>query len=226
MTRNLKIVGMAALACLALSAVVASAAQAAVEFHKPAGEEIRLTVTPDGAGATAHQVFDAAGASITCPDVSGETLLAAAENTSPTITAEKIQYPAAGSAACKFVGQSATVNMKECDYKFTAAAPGTPGANAAVEVKCKNAGEEIEFKVPNPVCTVTVPPQVLAGVTYHNNAAKSEVTVEAHVAGISYTAAGAGCPEVGAKVNGNYTTGNFIVTGESTAGLMRPVFVE
>ena len=226
MTRNLKIVGMAALACLALSVVGASAAQAAL-FHKEPGVETTLTVTPDGTTTTAHQVFDAAGASITCPDVSGEAVVGAAENTPATVTATNILYPRTGSAACKFVGQTATVKMTSCGFQFTAAAPGTPGTNAAVAVVCTVPKDEIHFEVPNPFCTVTIPAQTLSGVTYHNNAAKSEVTVEAHVTGIEYTASGVGCPTPGVQNNGNYTTGNFIVTAENKAtGVMTPVFVE
>ena len=224
MTRNLKMLGLAICVVMALSAVEAPVSQAAL-FHKPAGEEVRLTATPDGTGTTAHQQLDVAGASITCPTVSGEALISVAENTPETVTAQNIIYPAAGSMPCKFIGQDATVSMNGCDYKYTAAAPGTPGVNAAVSVACP-AGNVIHFVAPNPLCTVTVPAQSLSGVTYHNNAAKSEITVEVHVTGIAYTAIGPGCPEIGTKTNGNYTTGNVIATGESTVGNMRSVFVE
>lgn len=61
---------LAAVAILAMSAVVASAAQA-VEFRKPA-ESITITTTPDGTGTNAHHVVDVAGASLTCPGASAQ----------------------------------------------------------------------------------------------------------------------------------------------------------
>ena len=53
--------------------------------------------------------------------------------------------------------------------------------------------------------------------TFHNvtNASGSkEITVEPHISSITYTAVGSGCPETGTKTDGNYTTGNFLITGE------------
>jgi len=220
MIRNLKALLLAAVAVMAVSAVGASAGQAA-EFHSSVAET-KLTLTTDGTGKTAHQVFDAAGASITCAGIKGEGNLAVSTATSVTID---VTYE----GPCTFVGQEATVDMKGCDYTFTS--HGTVSLSSRTGKNC--ATEPITFSVPSPPCTVTVGSagganQNLESVTYHNitTSGVSEITVEPHVTGITYTATGSGCPETGTKTNGNYTTGNTIVTGSSAASSMVNIFWE
>jgi hypothetical protein len=208
MMRNLKALMLAAVAALSLSAVGATAAQAA-EFHSSAASTT-LKTTADGTGKAAHQVFDAAGASITCAGVeivSGT--IAGATTSSVTV---KVKY----TGACTFVGQAATVEMRGCDYKFNAS-----GTVDLVGANC--AAEPIRFSVPSPPCTVTVGPQSgLSSVKYNNikPGAKSEITLEPTVTGITYTATGSGCPQTGTKSDGNYTTGNVIVTGEASGSMV------
>ncbi len=202
MTRNLKILMLAAMAVAALSAVGASSAQAA-EFHCSV-EPCRITVTQDGTGKTAHQVFDVNLPKqilpITCKGVHAEATMT--KKTEASLTIENIQY-----TECEFVGRPATVSMNGCDFLFTAA--------GQVQVKCPE-GKQITFEAEG--CVVHVPAQgPLNGITYHNlpeGGGKVEVTTSAAVKGIQAVATGAGCPEVGESKTGEYTTGNTIATGE------------
>jgi hypothetical protein len=214
MIRNLKVLMLAAFAVAALSAMAASAAQA-VEFHKPA-EAVKLTTTPDGTGTNAHQVFDAAGASITCPGVTAEGTVAGTTTTVATVETSLVEY----TGECKFVGQKATVEMHGCNYKFH--------ANGEVDIICPT-GNTIRFSVPSPFCEVTVPGQTgKTTIGYTNINTKTEVTVSPNVTGITYDATGAGCPTAGHGTNGTYTTGNVIVTAEKDNANkeMVPIFVE
>jgi hypothetical protein len=207
MIRNLKVLLLAMTAMLALSAVGAAASQAAL-FHSEA-TETTLTVKTDGANNTkqSHQVFDAAGATVTCGGVAGDSLIK--EQTPTTVTA-KVTYD----TPCTFVGQSATINMGACDYAITA-----HGTVSIVGAGCE--ASPITVTVPSPPCTVTISNaaganQNLESITFKNLGAGTtrEVTIEPHVTGISYSATGSGCPLTGARTDGNYTTGNALVSGD------------
>jgi hypothetical protein len=79
--------------------------------------------------------------------------------------------------------------------------------------------------VENPFCDVVVPAQTgLSGVRYHPFNGETEVTFEPHVTGIAYTATGPGCPATGHFSNGDYTTGNVVITAEQ-GGSMVPISV-
>jgi hypothetical protein len=120
------------------------------------------------------------------------------------------------SGNCNFIGQNSTLNVNGCNYNYH--------ANGVVDIVCP-AGQEITFSVPSPVCDVRIPPQTgLGTVTYHNINSETEITLEPHVTGIQYTAAGAGCFETGTFTNGNITTGNAIFTAEQCAPV--PIKVE
>jgi hypothetical protein len=208
MIRNLKALMLASMAVLAVGAMAASAANAA-EFTSPNGAAT-ITTKPDGTGKTAHQVFDAAGGTITCNQVHGHAVIGGTGAAS--ILTSSIAY----SGNCNFVGQSATVNMNGCNYRFN--------ASGTVDIVCSG-GNEITFSVPSPVCDVVVPAQTgLSSVTYHSINA-TELTIEPHVTGITYTATGAGCPTPGHHPDGNYTTGNVIITAE-VGGSAVPISVD
>jgi hypothetical protein len=207
MIRNLKVFMLAAFALLAFGAL-ASSAQAVTSISKPA-EAITLTVTPDGSTTTSHQVFDAGanGAqSITCNSVTGESTIAGTATSFTTALATNIVY-----STCSFIGQPAEVKMNGCKYDL--------GINASnegnVAISGCNAGQKIEFFLKEGDCKVTVGEQSgKTRITYHNPNA-NEVTVEPHVTGIVFSAAGADCLQTGTNLTtGNYTTGNFLLTAE------------
>jgi hypothetical protein len=202
MAHRLKTLFVAMAALAAVSAFAASAAYAVPLFHS---HQTLTTITAeeDGTGKTAHQVFDAgANEGITCKKISANATTS--EETVTEITVKNIAY-----SECTFLGLAATVSMNGCHYLFT--------SHGIVHVECP-ANQKIEFSVPG--CTVQVPPQTPTGggVTFHNigstDANTTEVTVEANVTGIHFSSTGPICIFVGSGTNGEYTTGNAIVTGE------------
>jgi hypothetical protein len=228
MIRNLKVLLAAAMALAALGAIAASGASAA-EYHCTV-EPCRFTLKPDGTAntKTSHHVFvvkgkNAAGestsGSFTCGSLDGEGL-------SNTKTAKELTVTELNYTECAIVNTPVKVHMNGCDYHFVA----TP---SSVTIKCP-AGKQIELTIESIgvlKCTIDVPPQgPLTGVSYHDASAvtpKTEVTVETlvkDITNINATAApGGSCvPYVGFNglaIEGEYTTGNTIITGETTAGV-------
>jgi hypothetical protein len=225
MIRNLKVLLAAAMALAALGAIAASGASAA-EYHCTV-EPCRFTLKPDGTAKTAHHVFVVKGdngatpvsGSFTCENLAGTGL----SNTKTTkeLTVEGLNY-----TGCTIVGTPVKVHMNGCDYHFVA----TP---SSVTIKCP-AGKQIELTIESAgvlKCTVDVPAQgPLTGITYHDASVvtpKTEVTVETlvkDITGINATpAAGGSCIPFlgfnGLATEGEYTTGNTIITGETTAGV-------
>lgn len=195
------------MACaIALVAMLATCATAqavqAAEFHKPA-EPITITMRPDGTGKTAHQVFDFAGASLTCGGAVGSATVEGAGTTFSEIQSSLLVEV----ATCSFAGQKANVKLSEnCGWVFH--------SNGIADIKC-GAGEELTISVPTPSCHITVPGQSgKSAVTFQNIGAPTEMTMSVAVTGTEYSAVGAGCPESGAFSNGNWTTGNVIFKGE------------
>ena len=162
-----------------------------------------ITSTADGEGAAAHHVLDVGGGSLTCSGASFHGAQGEREVESLTLTGEY--------SGCVYLGQATTVNMNGCDYVIH--------ANGEVDVASKSgkncATEPIKFSVIG--CKIEIGPQSgLKEATYNNiePEAFEEITVEAHITGVKYTATGALCIEPGhGLTNGEYTTGNTILTG-------------
>jgi len=200
MTRKAKAFAVGLTAVLA-TCVAAQAVQAA-EFHKPA-EPITITMRPDGTGKTAHQVFDFAGASLTCGGAVGEATVEGAATTFSEFQSSLLVEV----ATCSFLGQKAEVKLSaNCGWVFH--------SNGTADIKC-GGGEELTISVPTPFCHITVPGQSGNGsVSFSNIGAPTEMTMQATVTGTKYTATGAGCPIAGTFSNGIWTTGNVIFKGE------------
>jgi hypothetical protein len=86
------------------------------------------------------------------------------------------------------------------------------------------AGKAIEIKVPATGCTFTIGAQTLGGINYANlgEAPNRTVTVSTNVTGIAGTANDS-CTTLSINpgaITGDYTTGNTIVTGETSGGVM------
>lgn len=196
MIRNIKVLGLAVVAVLAMSAVAASAASAA-EFHSES-ENTTFTGTSEAAS-----VFDAAGATISCPSATFSGTATA--NTTSSLTVNANYNP--GGTKCTFLFFNVTVNMNGCDYVFH--------ADGSVDVAGTNCAG-ITFEGAG--CKVTVTAQSgLKGVTYTNKGTGTtrEVTVDPSVTGITYHAEGL-CPKTGTYSDGNYTSGPATITGEET----------
>jgi hypothetical protein len=204
MIRNFKAFVLASMAIMAMGAIAAQAAPAAL-FHSSA-QVTALTSAPDGTLKNSHHVFDAAGGSITCGGPGVSFSATSSEKTPEVLTVTANYGP---STNCTFLGLAATVNMNGCDYLFNANGTVTLGGTGCVGVT---------FVVGSGVseCHVEVTPQTLPNaVTYKNNEAKTEVTVETHATGIKYHAKGPNCPLTGTREDGNYTTGNTWIKGEN-----------
>jgi hypothetical protein len=210
MIRNLKALLLASMALAALSAVSASAASA-TSFNSEATNTI-IKGTGDGTGKTAHQVFDAAGGTVTCNDVHLTGTQTGTTATVITLTAEF--------TTCTFLGQAATVKMEACDFRFHASGDVDVHDDSGLSGNCKHHEQGIKITIPG--CTVIVPEQTgLKSVKYHNITVggKSAVTAEANVSGITYDSTGAACPKqpAGTYADGTFTTGNAIITGTDEA---------
>jgi hypothetical protein len=224
MIRSLKILVLAALAVTAFAAVNASGAQAAEELFHCSVAPCTYTAKQDGTGTTGHHVFqikqETGGAikgSFTCKEFSGEGT--ASSKTVSEITLEKLVY-----SNCTIAGSAVTVDTEECHYLFFS-------AGGKVSVQCP-AGKSIKLTVEGG-CVVSIPGTVgpparnqnLTGVKYHNigAGATTEVTAEVNVTMITGTA-NAACKALlgfeGEFTDGEYTTGNTLITGETTPGVM------
>jgi hypothetical protein len=219
MIRNLKVLIAAALALSAFGAFTAAGAQAAHEFHCSVSP-CTLTAKQDGTSTTAHQVFIVENAakteqvSFTCHEISGHGELVG--NTKNEITATNIQHK-----ICTVNGSPGVlVDMNECDYKFTGGIAGTTDG-AEVHVECP-VGKKIQVTIPEIGCTFEIGPQTLSGIGYHNlgSPGSREVTLTAKTTTNIAVTRNANCAALikSEALIGTYTTGNVIVTGETTVG--------
>ena len=235
--RNLKTLGLALVAVFAMSAMVASAAQAeAGQFTWT-----NTTSTLDATGENAHKFTVAAG-TIECNETSGS----AAEITSgmpiegttsaPEVTTEAITFQdSRGGGADKCweptLGVGVEVAMNGCDFQFTAGTTITSTETTGnAHIVCPGTNK-IEVKVGS-VCTIDVKAQSPAGhIIYKTigSGATTEVTAEATVSGIHYVQTGGFCPGNGFRsettfTNGTYT-GNLKIKGTDTSHAQQPISV-
>jgi hypothetical protein len=238
MIRNLKVLVAAAMALAAFGAVSASGAQAA-EFHCSV-EPCTGVIKPDGTGKTSHHVFiveipdTSASVSFTCNSLSGGSTT----TTKKTFTEVEVGGAVGAANALKY--NECTVNgspgvevdMNGCKYNFTAAGhvtiTGCTNAAAQIEITVTTAAGKCTFDIPEKVAGVN---QTLTTVSYHlsGSAPTREVTVETNVHGIVVNATGtaAACQIDPTKtLTGTYTTGNTLITGQTSAGVMADAWYE
>jgi len=213
MNRNLKVLGLALVAALAMTALVASAAQANNEGKFTATSYPGTLHGED----TGTHVFTAAGGTVNCTNATFTGSFTEASKTQ-TITPEY-----SGCTAFGFIG--ATVTMNGCDYLFHLTGTGAGGAyNSTVDLVCP-AGKEITIDA-GP-CMISLPGQTgLPGSTFTNSGGTpSDVTNHANVTGITgvlkkenalcfFTA--------GHFTNGTYK-GSTTVTGKNAGGAAQSI---
>ncbi len=202
MLTRIKALGLAFAAVAAVSATMASAAQAG-EFT---AENFVATVT--GTALTKHQ-FKFNGGTISCTVAAFDGKLAGpAENL--TIGAEYGNCSTGG-------GEAVAVNMTGCDYAFRAGMTlENDRVEGSMEVQCPQ-GAGIDFVEPGG-CTVKIIPQAgLSKLVYTNHPAVKDFDVDFNV-GMIVFAQNAACPGgEGVFANGTYT-GQSTMVGESAAG--------
>ena len=204
-------------AALGLFGIQGAAAQAA-EFHCSFAP-CRITAKADGTGTTAHHVItilgkntkgSAVSLTITCEKMTGEGEAAT------TTTSEIVIHPEY--ANCNIGGVPATPSTIGCFYGL--------GASGSFKVICEP-GAEITFNAKG--CIFGIVGQVMNGVIPYTNilsegkAAETTAAIKAKsVSGMTYSK---NCDEVfGIDISSTntwiYETGNVILTGESTKGVM------
>jgi hypothetical protein len=230
MIRNLKVLVAAAMALAAFGAVSASGAQAA-EFHCSV-EPCTGVIKPDGTGKTSHHVFIIENAttteslSFTCNELSGRTTISTKK------TSREVEFGGAVGATNALVYSQCTspsfiIDLNGCKYNYTV-------AGAISITGCTNAAKQIEITIPNAagICTIDIPEQgSLTGITYHTVGSTPirEVTVSSNVHNISVTVTGtkAACQiDPTQTLTGTYTTGNVLITGQTSAGAMADAWYE
>ncbi len=175
---NRKILGLAVVAVLAMTAVAAPAAIAA-EFT---AEKYPVKVTGTQDPGTNKIVVE--GGNLTTECSSTETKFhGTMEKPTSFLTVE-----ATYKGCISNLGSAATIDMNGCDYIFGVGAGATDTWAGFVTINCP-AGKQIE--VTGGLCNVDIPAQtLLGGVTYTNLTAakpKKDVTVDMAIKGIKYT---------------------------------------
>jgi hypothetical protein len=209
MIRNLKVLGLALVALVAMSAL-ASTASAGFESE---AESTNLTVSSN-----TMQKFSPSegGAAIECTKI-------AATGTQTGKVATTVTISPTYSSCETFLGAATSVTTNGCKYVFHSAAKSTTGTT---DVECEGANQ-IEIKVGS-ICTYKIGTQTgLSSVNFKNTGSGTtrEVIVEPAVKGIKSTLTTNDffCPAAGST--GTYT-GTSTTTGETAGGVHVGIFVD
>jgi hypothetical protein len=238
MRLNLKALGLALVAALALSAVAASGASAQTHvFRTSAGQTAHLT-----AKSTGNQVFKAStndAKEFVCKQVNiaqgtGTVKDAVTEVTAQPAYGECTAYKGANTTE----GVVAFTEFTSCHYDFkgeTTAGNPTGNKHANVQIKCTTPGDFVHLKVTAlKFNCVTLPEQVITDAVNYTNitdpeTGKKAVEVDATPHSIeSITPNTAACPTASGKEethkNGSYT-GEVVVTGFKDVNHLEPTDV-
>jgi len=218
MSRNLKALGLALVAVLAMSALTAAGASA--EAFKFKAEKTPTTLSGNQHGAP--DVFTTDTGSVSCNEAKYAGEQVGTEVTQVTVTPTYSECTAFGLF-------NVPIDTNGCQYKFTVDTKVGATYEGKVDVVCP-AGQVI--KVTAPGCTVTVGSQAgLGSITYTNVGAGAtrEVTVDVNITtGLAYEEHrplfGLCANNTVAKTNGKYT-GAGLVTG-TNGGTHSGVFVQ
>ncbi|HYP54982.1 MAG TPA: hypothetical protein VEQ41_01590 [Solirubrobacterales bacterium] len=215
------------LAALAMSSVIASAAQAEKSYTATGVSSAKVHAVDS---TEARDTFTAGG-TITCQGATFASGLTAVPSNDLTITPTYTN--------CKAFGLPATVQMNGCTYTFNT--PGIVGAHFGADVDLVCPGTVVEVKVwashnahtenKTPICNVTVEPSttLTGGVTMANNP-NGTVAIEPNTVGsIPYVVHKSSflCPGVNTetKTDGIYHVAPKTVTGADEEGNPVPVHV-
>jgi hypothetical protein len=188
MKRNLKALGLALVATLALAAIAAtgSSAEEGKEASFWAAEgAVKIDATGDGT-----QIFNTEIGSLQCHQTGpeGETSVhgtAKYKEETKELTSENIEYTNCTAPGPFGTNFPVTVDMNGCDFKFTAGTytkeitTGSDGSDGSVHIECPDekeititifkASSEPPHPEPDRRCTIHIPEQSPKGtVTFHN----------------------------------------------------------
>jgi len=216
MIRNLKALGLALAAALALGAVVASTASAKFD------SEIEHTLISGEQPAGAPHTLKVEAGVVTCKTAkfSGTSVGA---NTGTSWTSDDLTItPEYGGCTAVVLGveHATDVRTNGCTYTFTAGETfeGETKVHGTTDIVCP-AGKVIEWEITTPnVCNITIAAQPdVEGVTYHNTgaAAKRDVDWILAIMKLAYTQDGAFCPGNNLQLSKKFLAGKY--TGEVTS---------
>ena len=216
MTRNLKVLGLALVAVLALGAAMASVASAKFD------SEIEHTLISGEQPAGKPHTFTVEAGTTTCGTAKfSGTALGTFNGTSWTKEDLTIT-PEYSNCHTTILGEEkvADVRMNGCEYTFTAGETTEEGTkvHGTVHIICPESKViEVEITGAN-ICKVTVPAQgPVAGITYHNTGTgtKRDVDVISAVTTLKYTQDGVFCPGNNFSASKTFTNGKY--SGEVTS---------
>ena len=188
MTRNLKALGLALVAALALTAVAVSSASAA-EFHSES-EHTSITGTQEN---EIRNTFTVNAGTIHCGTATFSGTSSASTTSELTIAPN---YQGCKITTVTLETLEAVVDMNGCHYLFT--------PSGQVHLSCPSA----PIRVTAPLCTVTVHPQTVESVDYTNVGAGAtrSTTVTSTATNLAYTQSSF-CPGGGGGAfnNGTYS---------------------
>ena len=212
MTRNLKALGLALIAMLAISAVASSAAQAAPgELHSEVAAG-KTSAILTGVNVGIHQMT-VKGFTLKCEYANVEGTVAKT-TTDATVTPE---YD-----ICFYGGLKAEVKMNGCKYTLTGAADFT----ANLDITGCTSGKSIE--VIDPICTITIPEQKgLSHVVFANKPGPPKhIEASSTVTGVTYIGDGMLCGQAGGHHADGTLTGSTTIKAYEDEGLHEPITID
>jgi hypothetical protein len=219
--RKVRIWGLAFVAALALSAVVASVAEAAAsEFEWASG-----TTTLERSS-NAVQLFNVPGTgSFECHEVLAAATVSGTKAASVTTNKSSLVYRnSATEAECPASLGKAKVTTHECSYQFVAGtSTGTGTSSGTVNIVNCPSTAPIEVNVSG-LCLIKISNQTGIGpITYKTNAVSpTTVNIEPHATNIAYSKSGL-CG-TGSGTNAEYS-GSVTVKGKNAGGTQTAVKV-
>src|SRR6478609_910447 len=184
MTHKLRALGLALIAVFAMSAFVASAAQAG-EFTSTegfpvtvTGEQVEGKLEGSETVLKKHEFTTVAGV-VKCNAAKFDSTEFTKNSKELTLDAEYKE--------CTLAGIEVTVDMNGCDYLFTAGA--FAGGTAPVETHVKCTGASLITITTSTKCQITIEQQTLNGITTHNTGGATttmDVLATINVTGTKY----------------------------------------
>jgi hypothetical protein len=215
MIRKIKVLGLAFVAIMAFSSLVAAAAKAAEEsVHIDANPAI-VTGQSDFGGQHHVHTLQAGNFQITCTHATLEGTVEQAGAGSEQTPSDIEVTPTY--SECEVFGFNATVDTNGCKYTITGDEAKVPSTTTAItEVTCSSTtGKQIQ--VTTGICTIDIPAQKPGGghVVFSNNTAQvtseKDMIANATVSGVTYTETGFFCPG-----GNNHETQDAAFAGETT----------
>jgi hypothetical protein len=215
-TPKFRALGPAILVALAISAVAASAAQAAPQFHV---QEPTATIT--GSRATGESFFSTSVGKLKCTKSSFTGFQEPTTSTTMTLTPEYEN--------CTFLGLETTIKMNGCYYVFhLVQGEGSNPPTALMDIVCPKE-KEITFEAGG--CVVHIEPQTgLSHVVFDNQfpeGSPSDMLATITVTGMKYTLT-TGCPGINKNVtlsSGEYKE-TLTVRADDSNGKLQALWVE